>query len=178
MQQLHPNPGLPAGPDLLECCPTSSLQMAQRCLQLRPGPEPDQPGQRATWRVEAPLRPEFNLQSFRGYLGEVVACSLSQHRAHEQAGATLVLHQSPGPYRSQLRACEPWELPSRLHASQTTRRKSIPYGACALLLLAGSWDEGVAPCPEEGVAMGDLQLPTQVTLRNEAGRPKDKPPHP
>ena len=26
MQQLHPDPGLPAGPDPLECCPTSSLQ--------------------------------------------------------------------------------------------------------------------------------------------------------
>ena len=97
--------------------------------------------------MEAPLKPEFNLQSFRGYLGEVVACSLSQHRAHEQVGATLVLHQSPGPYRSQLRACQPWELPAAFMPPRSPDKDAdrIPYGACALLLPEGSWDEGVGP---------------------------------
>lgn len=98
-------------------------------------------------RVEAPLRPEFNPQIFGGYLGEVVPCSLSQHRAQEQAGTTLVLYQSLGLCRSRLQACERGSCRAAFVSPGPPDKDAdrIPYGACALLLQAGGWDEGVAP---------------------------------
>lgn len=97
--------------------------------------------------MEAPLRPEFNPQSFGGYRGEVVPCSLSQHRAQEQAGAILSCTKAWGRaglgFRPVSRgSCRAAFMPPEPPDEDADR---IPYGACALLQLAGSWDKGVAP---------------------------------